>query len=162
MKYIILFILFIFTSCSLEKRLSIKQRKVNKLDFEISEIKKQLSLPLDSTIVKTDTLIFVKESVKRDTLKLECDEEGNVILHDTILKDGQIITENQFVETEKVIQNDVLKTKKEIVYVEKKLNNKQLALIAIGFVTVLIGLMYVIGYSAGFLIRLLINKKHLV
>jgi hypothetical protein len=162
MRYLIL-ILVVFSSCSLEKRLYSKQRKVNKLEFQIHEIKKELNLPLDSVIFSSDTVVIEKRILKYDTIKLKCNERNEVVFFDNNepVESGEIIRETETIYKDKIIQKDVLKTKKEIVYIEKKLNNKQLAVMAIGFVTILVGLMYALGSLAGFVIKLLINKKHL-
>lgn len=162
MRYLVL-ILVIFASCSTQSKLIRKQKRVNKLEFQIEQLKKELNLPLDSTIINVDTFVLERKIIKRDTVKLKCDSFNRVVfLDDQELDNSEIIYETEYIDREIVVKKNVEKKKKEIVYIEKKLNNKQLALIAIGFVTVLIGLMYVIGFSAGWIIKLLINKKNLV
>ena len=163
MKYLIL-ILVILSSCSLEKKLSRKQKRVNKLEYQIHEIKKELNLPLDTFLFSSDTVVIEKRTTKRDTVRLKCNENNEVVFFDNNepLNDSEIVTETEYIEIEKIIQKDVLKNKKEIIYVEKKLSKKQLAIMAIGFVTLLIGLMYALGSFAGFVIKLLINKKNLI
>jgi hypothetical protein len=164
MKYFVVAFFFILNSCSIEKKLIRKQKKVSKLEWQIDAIKKELNLPLDSTIINVDTFIIERKTTKFDTIKLKCNESNEVVFFDNNepLNDSEIVTETEYIEIEKVIQKDVLKTKKEIIYIEKKLNKKQLALLAIGFVTLLIGLMYALGSFAGFIIKILINKKNLI
>jgi hypothetical protein len=137
---------------------------VNKLEYQIHEIKKELNLPLDTFLFSSDTFVIEKRILKRDTVRLKCNENNEVVFFDNNepVQDSEIVTETEYIEIEKIIQKDVLKTKKEIIYIEKKLNKKQLAIMAIGFVTLLIGLMYSLGSFAGFVIKLLINKKNLI
>lgn len=162
MKYFVLAFLFI-TSCSTQSKLIKKQKRVNKLEWQIEQLKKELNLPLDSSIINVDTFVFERKIIKRDTIKLKCDSFNRVVYLDgENLENSEVIYETEYIDREVVVQKNIEKKKKEIVFVEKKLNNKQLALIAIGFVTVLIGLMYVIGFSAGWIIKLLINKKNLI
>ena len=163
MRYFLV-ILVVLSSCSLEKKLSRKQKRVNKLEYQIHEIKKELNLPLDTFLFSSDTFVIEKRTTKFDTIKLKCNENNEVVFFDNNepLNDSEIVTETEYIEIEKIIQKDVLKTKKEIIYIEKKLNKKQLAIMAIGFVTLLIGLMYSLGSFAGFVIKLLINKKNLI
>jgi hypothetical protein len=163
MKYFLV-ILVVLSSCSLEKKLSRKQKRVNKLEYQIHEIKKELNLPLDTFLFSSDTVLIEKRTTKFDTIKLKCNENNEVVFFDNNepLESGEIIRETETIYKDKIIQKDVLKTKKEIIYIEKKLSKKQLALLAIGFVTLLIGLMYALGSFAGFVIKLLINKKNLI
>lgn len=162
MRYLVI-ILVLFSSCSIEKKLIRKQKKVEKLEWQIDQLKKELKLPLDSTIINVDTFVIERKTTKTDTIKLKCDSLNRVVYIDgTEVDNGEIYYNTEYIDREKIINKEVEKKKKEIVYIEKKLNKKQLALIAIGFTTVLLGLMFAIGYSAGWVIKLLINKKNLV
>jgi predicted RND superfamily exporter protein len=159
MKYLI--ILLILSSCSLEKKLYNKQRKVNKLEFQIHEIKKELNLPLDSVIFSSDTIFLEKRTTKYDTIKLKCDSNNKVVYIDNEpLQGSEIIKETEYIEVEKIIQKDVLKTKKEIIYKEKEFEKKHMILMAFGFVTIILLLLYSFGKFAGLLIKLF-NLKNL-
>jgi hypothetical protein len=159
MKYLI--ILLILSSCSIEKKLYNKQRKVNKLEYQIHEIKKELNLPLDSVIFSSDTIFLEKRTTKYDTIKLKCDSNNKVVYIDNEpLQGSEIIKETEYIEVEKIIQKDVLKTKKEIIYKEKEFEKKHMILMAFGFVTIILLLLYSFGKFAGLLIKLF-NLKNL-
>jgi predicted RND superfamily exporter protein len=161
MKYLIFLFFIILSSCSLEKRLSIKQKKANKLDFEISELKKSLNLPLDTFLFSSDTIFLEKRTTKYDTIKLKCDSNNRVVYIDNEpLQGSEIIKETEYIEVEKIIQKDVLKTKKEIIYKEKEFEKKHMILMAFGFVTIILLLLYSFGKFAGLLIKLF-NLKNL-
>jgi hypothetical protein len=159
MRYLIL-ILVVLSSCSLEKRLYSKQRKVNKLEFEIHEIKKELNLPLDSVIFSSDTILIEKRIVKRDTIKTKCDSFGNVIINDTIVKDGDIVFETEYIDRERIVENEVLKVKKEIIYKDREIPNKEKVLMAFGLVAIILLLLYSFGKFTGLLIRMF-NLKNI-
>jgi hypothetical protein len=160
MRYLI-FILFMLGSCSLEKRLSIKQKKSNKLEFQIHEIKKELNLPLDSVIFSSDTIFLEKRTTKYDTIKLKCDSNNKVVYIDNEpLQGSEIIKETEYIEIEKIIQKDVVKVKKEVIYKDKEFEKKHMILMAFGFVTIILLLLYSFGKFAGLLIKLF-NLKNL-
>ena len=159
MKYLI--ILLILSSCSIEKKLYNKQRKVNKLEYQIHEIKKELNLPLDSVIFSSDTIFLEKRTTKYDTIKLKCDSNNKVVYIDNEpLQGSEIIRETEYIEIDKIIQKDVVKVKKEIIYKEKEFEKKHMILMAFGFVTIILLLLYSFGKFAGLLIKLF-NLKNL-
>ncbi len=160
MKYLIL-IFFILSSCSLEKRLSIKQKKANKLEFQIHEIKKELNLPLDSTIINVDTFVIERKTTRYDTVRLKCDSNNRVVyIHNEPLQGSEVITEKETIYKDRIIQKDVLKTKKEIIYKDREFEKKHMILMAFGFVTIILLLLYSFGKFAGLLIKLF-NLKNL-
>jgi predicted RND superfamily exporter protein len=153
MKYLI--ILLILSSCSIEKKLYNKQRKVNKLEFQIHEIKKELNLPLDSVIFSSDTIFLEKRSTKYDTIKLKCDSNNRVVYIDNEpLQGSEIIKETETIYKDKIIQKDVLKIKKEVIYKNREFEKKHMILMAFGFVTIILLLLYSFGKFAGLLIKL--------
>jgi predicted RND superfamily exporter protein len=159
MKYLI--ILLILSSCSIEKKLYNKQRKVNKLEFQIHEIKKELNLPLDSVIFSSDTIFLEKRSTKYDTIKLKCDSNNRVVYIDNEpLQGSEIIKETETIYKDKIIQKDVLKIKKEVIYKNREFEKKHMILMAFGFVTIILLLLYSFGKFAGLLIKLF-NLKNL-
>jgi predicted RND superfamily exporter protein len=131
------------------------------LEFQIHEIKKELNLPLDSVIFSSDTIFLEKRTTKYDTIKLKCDSNNKVVYIDNEpLQGSEIIKETEYIEVEKIIQKDVLKTKKEIIYKEKEFEKKHMILMAFGFVTIILLLLYSFGKFAGLLIKLF-NLKNL-
>jgi predicted RND superfamily exporter protein len=125
------------------------------LEFQIHEIKKELNLPLDSVIFSSDTIFLEKRTTKYDTIKLKCDSNNKVVYIDNEpLEGSEIIKETEYIEVEKIIQKDVLKTKKEIIYKEKEFEKKHMILMAFGFVTIILLLLYSFGKFAGLLIKL--------
>ena len=158
MKYLI--ILVILSSCSLQKRLYNKQRKVNKLEYQIHQIKKELNLPLDTFLFSSDTIFLEKRSTKYDTIKLKCDSNNRVVYIDNEpLQGSEIIKETEYIETEKIIQKDVLKIKKEVIYKDREFEKKHMILMSFGFVTIILLLLYSFGKFAGLLIKLFNLKK---
>jgi predicted RND superfamily exporter protein len=131
------------------------------LEYQIHEIKKELNLPLDSVIFSSDTIFLEKRTTKYDTIKLKCDSNNKVVYIDNEpLQGSEIIKETEYIEVEKIIQKDVLKTKKEIIYKEKEFEKKHMILMAFGFVTIILLLLYSFGKFAGLLIKLF-NLKNL-
>ena len=153
MKYLI--ILLILSSCSIEKKLYNKQRKVNKLEYQIHEIKKELNLPLDSVIFSSDTIFLEKRTTKYDTIKLKCDSNNRVVYIDNEpLQGSEVITEKETIYKDRIIQKDVLKIKKEVIYKNREFEKKHMILMAFGFVTIILLLLYSFGKFAGLLIKL--------
>jgi predicted RND superfamily exporter protein len=159
MKYLI--ILLILSSCSLEKKLSRKQKKVSKLEWQINAIKKELNLPLDTFLFSSDTIFLEKRSTKYDTIKLKCDSNNRVVYIDNEpLQGSEIIKETETIYKDKIIQKDVLKIKKEVIYKNREFEKKHMILMAFGFVTIILLLLYSFGKFAGLLIKLF-NLKNL-
>ncbi len=160
MKYILI-ALVLLSSCSLQKKLYNKQRKVNKLEFEIHEIKKELNLPLDSVIFSSDTVVIEKRTTKFDTIKLKCNERNEVVFfNDTIVKDGEVIVQTEYIDRERIVENEVLKVKKEIIYKDREIPNKEKVLMAFGLVAIILLLLYSFGKFTGLLIRMF-NLKNI-
>ena len=162
MKYFVVAFFFILSSCSLEKRLYSKQKRVNKLDFQIHEIKKELNLPLDSVIFSSDTIIVEKRIVKRDTVRLKCDSNNRVVYieNNEPLQGSEVITETEYIEVEKVIQKDVEKVRREIIFKDREIPNKEKVLMAFGLVAIILLLLYSFGKFAGLLIKMF-NLKNI-
>jgi hypothetical protein len=133
---------------------------VNKLDFKIHEIKKELGLPLDTFLFSSDTVLIEKRIVKRDTIKSKCDSFGNVIINDTIVRDGDIVFETEYIDRERIVENEVLKVKKEIIYKDREIPNKEKVLMAFGLVAIILLLLYSFGKFTGLLIRMF-NLKNI-
>lgn len=154
MKYLIL-LAILLSSCSLEKKLSKKQSKVNKLEFEISEIKKELGLPLDSTIIKFDTIINIDSFIKYDTIKIRCNDSNEVVYINGQKTNGEIITKTKYIYKDKIINKEVGKVKKEIIYKEKEFKKYQIILIGIGYFVVIALFFYLITNFSFIFARLL-------
>lgn len=140
----LLVLLLILASCSSQKRLINKQKKANKLEFEINELKKELGLPLDSTIIKLDTIVNIDSVIKYDTIKLKCNDSNQVVYIDGKKTNGEIITKTKYIYKDKIINKEVGKVKKEIIYKEKELKNYQIVLIGVGFIVVIMLFFYLI------------------
>jgi hypothetical protein len=155
MKYILI-ALVILSSCSLEKKLSRKQKRVNKLEYQIHEIKKELNLPLDTFLFSSDTFVIEKRILKRDTVKIKCDSNNRVVYVDNNepLQGSEVITETEYVEVEKVIQKYVEKIKKEIIYKDRDYSKKEMILLAFGAVSIILLLMYSFGKFTQILIKI--------
>ena len=137
-------LLLILTSCSSQKRLINKQKKANKLEFEINEIKKELGLPLDSTIIRLDTIINIDSFTKYDTIKLKCNDSNEVVYINGKKTNGEIITKTKYIYKDKIINKEVGKVKKEIVFKEKEFKNYQIVLMGVGFIVVIMLFFYLI------------------
>jgi predicted RND superfamily exporter protein len=125
------------------------------LEFQIHEIKKELNLPLDSVIFSSDTIFLEKRTTKYDTIKLKCDSNNKVVYIDNEpLQGSEIIRETEYIEIDKIIQKDVVKVKKEIIYKDREFEKKHMILMAFGFVTIILLLLYSFGKFAGLLIKL--------
>lgn len=140
----LLVLLLILASCSSQKRLINKQKKANKLEFEINELKKELGLPLDSTIIKLDTIINIDSVTKYDTIKLKCNDSNQVVYIDGKKTNGEIITKTKYIYQDKIINKEVGKVKKEIVFKEKEFKNYQIVLMGVGFIVVIMLFFYLI------------------
>ena len=140
----LLVLLLILASCSSQKRLINKQKKANKLEFEINELKKELGLPLDSTIIKLDTIINIDSITKYDTIKLKCNDSNQVVYIDGQKTNGEIITKTKYIYKDKIINKEVGKVKKEIVFKEKEFKNYQIVLMGVGFIVVIMLFFYLI------------------
>lgn len=140
----LLVLLLILASCSSQKRLINKQKKANKLEFEINELKKELGLPLDSTIIKLDTIINIDSFTKYDTIKLKCNDSNEVVYIDGKKTNGEIITKTKYIYNDKIINKEVGKVKKEIVFKEKEFKNYQIVLMGVGFIVVIMLFFYLI------------------
>lgn len=140
----LLVLLLILASCSSQKRLINKQKKANKLEFEINELKKELGLPLDSTIIKLDTIINIDSFTKYDTIKLKCNDSNEVVYIDGKNTNGEIITKTKYIYKDKIINKEVGKVKKEIVFKEKEFKNYQIVLMGVGFIVVIMLFFYLI------------------
>jgi hypothetical protein len=159
MKYLI--ILVILSSCSLQKKLYNKQKRVNKLEYQIHEIKKELNLPLDTFLFSSDTVVIEKRTTRYDTIKLKCDSNNRVVYIDNEpLQGSEIIKETETIYKDRIIQKDVLKIKKEVIYKDREFEKKHMILMSFGFVTIILLLLYSFGKFAGLLIKL-INLKNL-
>lgn len=140
----LLVLLLILASCSSQKRLINKQKKANKLEFEINELKKELGLPLDSTIIKLDTIINIDSVIKYDTIKLKCNDSNEVVYIDGKKTNGEIITKTKYIYKDKIINKEVGKVKKEIVFKEKEFKKYQIVLMGVGFIVVIMLFFYLI------------------
>jgi len=140
----LLVLLLILASCSSQKRLINKQKKANKLEFEINEIKKELGLPLDSTIIRLDTIINIDSVIKYDTIKLKCNDSNEVVYINGKKTNGEIITKTKYIYKDKIINKEVGKVKKEIVFKEKEFKNYQIVLMGVGFIVVIMLFFYLI------------------
>ena len=140
----LLVLLLILASCSSQKQLIRKQKKANKLEFEINELKKELNLPLDSTIIRLDTIISIDSVIKYDTIKLKCNDSNEVIYITGEKTNGEIITKTKYIYKDKIINKEVGKVKKEIVYKEKEFKKYQIVLMGFGFIVVIVILFYLI------------------
>jgi hypothetical protein len=159
MKYLI--ILVILSSCSLQKKLYNKQKRVNKLEYQIHEIKKELNLPLDTFLFSSDTVVIEKRTTRYDTIKLKCDSNNRVVYIDNEpLQGSEIIKETETIYKDRIIQKDVLKIKKEVIYKDREFEKKHMILMSFGFVTIILLLLYSFGKFAGLLIKLF-NLKNL-
>jgi predicted RND superfamily exporter protein len=135
--------------------LSRKQKKVSKLEWQINAIKKELNLPLDTFLFSSDTIFLEKRSTKYDTIKLKCDSNNRVVYIDNEpLQGSEIIKETETIYKDKIIQKDVLKIKKEVIYKNREFEKKHMILMAFGFVTIILLLLYSFGKFAGLLIKL--------
>lgn len=140
----LLVLLLILASCSSQKRLINKQKKANKLEFEINELKKELGLPLDSTIIKLDTIINIDSFTKYDTIKLKCNDSNEVVYINGKKTNGEIITKTKYIYKDKIINKEVGKVKKEIVFKEKEFKKYQIVLMGVGFIVVIMLSFYLI------------------
>ena len=140
----LLVLLLILASCSSQKRLINKQKKANKLEFEINELKKELGLPLDSTIIKLDTIINIDSVTKYDTIKLKCNDSNEVVYINGKKTNGEIITKTKYIYKDKIINKEVGKVKKEIVFKEKEFKKYQIVLMGVGFIVVIMLFFYLI------------------
>lgn len=154
MKYFVLAFLFV-SSCSTQSKLIRKQKRVNKLEFQIHQLKKELNLPLDSMIINIDTFVLERKIIKRDTIKLKCDSFNRVVyLNGETLDNSEVIYQTEYVDREKVIQKDVEKIKKEIIYKDRDYTKKEMILMAFGAVSIILLLMYSFGKFATILINI--------
>lgn len=155
-KILILFVIFL-AGCSTLKKLEKKQKKVNKLEFEIMELKKELGLPLDSEIIKLDTFITERRSVKFDTIKLKCDSNNNVVYKESNkpLEQSEVVTKTEYITKDKIINKIVEKVKKEIIYKDKDFQKKHLILMAFGLVAIIILLGYGFAKISQILIKII-------
>jgi predicted RND superfamily exporter protein len=116
---------------------------------------------LDSVIFSSDTIFLEKRSTKYDTIKLKCDSNNRVVYIDNEpLQGSEIIKETETIYKDKIIQKDVLKIKKEVIYKNREFEKKHMILMAFGFVTIILLLLYSFGKFAGLLIKLF-NLKNL-
>lgn len=149
----LLVLLLILASCSSQKRLINKQKKANKLEFEINEIKKELGLSLDSTIIRLDTIINIDSVIKYDTIKLKCNDSNQVVYITGQKTNGEIITKTKYIYKDRIINKEIGKVKKEIIFKEKEFNKSQIVLMGIGLISILLVSFYFIGNFGFFLIR---------
>jgi len=154
----LLVLLLILTSCSSQKQLIRKQKKANKLEFEINELKKELNLPLDSTIIRLDTIISIDSVIKYDTIKLKCNDSNEVVYITGEKTNGEIITKTKYIYKDKIINKEVGKVKKEIVYKEKEFKNYQIVLMGFGFIVV-IGILFYLITNFAFLVMKYLKIK---
>jgi hypothetical protein len=146
------------TSCSSQKQLIRKQKKANKLEFEINELKKELNLPLDSTIIRLDTIISIDSFVKYDTIKLKCNDSNEVVYITGEKTNGEIITKTKYIYKDKIINKEVGKVKKEIVFKEKEFKKYQIVLMGFGFIVV-IGILFYLITNFAFLVMKYLKIK---
>jgi hypothetical protein len=154
----LLVLLLILASCSSQKQLIRKQKKANKLEFEINELKKELNLPLDSTIIRLDTIISIDSVIKYDTIKLKCNDSNEVVYITGEKTNGEIITKTKYIYKDKIINKEVGKVKKEIVYKEKEFKNYQIVLMGFGFIVV-IGILFYLITNFSFLVMKYLKIK---
>jgi hypothetical protein len=154
----LLVLLLILASCSSQKQLIRKQKKANKLEFEINELKKELNLPLDSTIIRLDTIISIDSVIKYDTIKLKCNDSNEVIYITGEKTNGEIITKTKYIYKDKIINKEVGKVKKEIVYKEKEFKKYQIVLMGFGFIVV-IGILFYLITNFSFLVMKYLKIK---
>jgi hypothetical protein len=149
----LLVLVLILASCSSQKQLIRKQKKANKLEFEINELKKELNLPLDTTIIKLDTIISIDSVTKYDTIKLKCNDSNQVVYITGQKTNGEIITKTKYIYKDKIINKEIGTVKKEIIYKEKEFNKTQMILMGVGFLATIILIFYFIGNLSFFIIR---------
>jgi hypothetical protein len=154
----LLVLLLILASCSSQKQLIRKQKKANKLEFEINELKKELNLPLDSTIIRLDTIISIDSVIKYDTIKLKCNDSNEVIYITGEKTNGEIITKTKYIYKDKIINKEVGKVKKEIVFKEKEFKKYQIVLMGFGFIVV-IGILFYLITNFAFLVMKYLKIK---
>lgn len=154
----LLVLLLILTSCSSQKQLIRKQKKANKLEFEINELKKELNLPLDSTIIRLDTIISIDSVIKYDTIKLKCNDSNEVVYITGEKTNGEIITKTKYIYKDKIINKEVGKVKKEIVFKEKEFKKYQIVLMGFGFIVV-IGILFYLITNFAFLVMKYLKIK---
>jgi hypothetical protein len=154
----LLVLLFILASCSSQKQLIRKQKKANKLEFEINELKKELNLPLDSTIIRLDTIISIDSVIKYDTIKLKCNDSNEVVYITGEKTNGEIITKTKYIYKDKIINKEVGKVKKEIVFKEKEFKKYQIVLMGFGFIVV-IGILFYLITNFSFLVMKYLKIK---
>ncbi len=154
----LLVLLLILASCSSQKQLIRKQKKANKLEFEINELKKELNLPLDSTIIRLDTIISIDSVIKYDTIKLKCNDSNEVVYITGEKTNGEIITKTKYIYKDKIINKEVGKVKKEIVFKEKEFKKYQIVLMGFGFIVV-IGILFYLITNFSFLVMKYLKIK---
>jgi hypothetical protein len=154
----LLVLLLILASCSSQKQLIRKQKKANKLEFEINELKKELNLPLDSTIIRLDTIISIDSVIKYDTIKLKCNDSNEVVYITGEKTNGEIITKTKYIYKDKIINKEVGKVKKEIVFKEKEFKKYQIVLMGFGFIVV-IGILFYLITNFAFLVMKYLKIK---
>lgn len=107
----ILFIVLFVGACSCEKSVSNfnkrtlkKERKL--LDKGCLELRRD-SIPTSDKVAKLPDTIYQKINIPgptiRDTFKIECDEEGNVVYKGSIIKDGIVSREVKCPDIDSVI-----------------------------------------------------------
>jgi hypothetical protein len=115
-------------------------------------------LPLDSTIIRLDTIISIDSVIKYDTIKLKCNDSNEVVYITGEKTNGEIITKTKYIYKDKIINKEVGKVKKEIVYKEKEFKNYQIVLMGFGFIVV-IGILFYLITNFSFLVMKYLKIK---